>query len=197
MKKIIQMLSSGILGIMLMVSVTVFASDNILEAGLSESEQLKVDFEIINNVPSDQQEEFIENNQEWIRDVEVRLESYLSDIPKEEQEAAILILLGGDPTQRNNGNYYFNSHRFHMRNGYNTYSMDPTLTTRLFRPNMEAGWAFLQREYRGTFISNDDNRLWNQYLCHWDLLVERVWDIEWERPRAVDYGTTITNLCNP
>ena len=107
-------------------------------------------------MPQDQEEQFIAENVEWIRDVEARLEAYLSSIPESQHFDIISIIMSGESSSRNanySANDYFISYMLHQRNGFTTYSMEPRLATKLNRSTMEAGWRALGLQYSG--IRND------------------------------------------
>lgn len=158
-------------------------------------EQLATDFVKVRNVPAEQYPQFIADNPEWIEEVGERLDAFLADLPEEERAGVLRQLMNRNPLQRAGSlSDYFHSHIYHVRGGWNTYSLDPVLSVRLWGPSMEAAWSALAAYYSP--IANDNGSLWNQYKCHWDLVVEKVWDIERGRP-LVSYPATLAALCNP
>lgn len=166
----------------------------------NEFEYLKGAIETIDAVPSEEINQYIEDNREWIDEIGVRLDAYLETIPEEQQHDTITRLLGGNPMARLSGNLdeYFNSVVYHYRGGYWTYSLDPKWSVRLWGPTMEAAWAELGNNYSG--IRNDNGSLWNQYRCHWDYdvlgLIAGDWDLEVGRP-LVPYSDMFAARCNP
>ena len=164
-----------------------------------EFDYLKNAIETINAVPALEADQFIEANREWIDEVGERLDAYLEAIPADEKNDTITRLFGGNPLARSgNLDEYFSYTEYHYRNGYWTYSMDPKVAVRLWRPTMEAAWAELEDSYYG--IRNDNGSLWNQYLCHWDYdafgIVAGTWELEGGRP-GIDYSDMFGALCNP
>ncbi|MDD3393230.1 MAG: DUF2599 domain-containing protein [Anaerotignum sp.] len=166
----------------------------------NEFEYLKGAIETIDAVPSEEINQYIEDNREWIDEIGVRLDAYLETIPEEQQHDTITRLLGGNPMARLSGNLdeYFNSVVYHYRGDYWTYSLDPKWSVRLWGPTMEAAWAELGNNYSG--IRNDNGSLWNQYRCHWDYdvlgLIAGDWDLEVGRP-LVPYSDMFAARCNP
>jgi hypothetical protein len=159
----------------------------------SEFELLQADIAIINGLSENEIQEFASGNQEWLEELNTRIETYLADFP-ESQKDTILIELRGDNPRLRSMSDYFNSHEYHYRNGYWTYSMLPKLSTRLLWVYAEAGWNELVSAY--TIGSTYYNSLFDQYQCHFDLFVEADWDIEKGRT-DVSYAATLLALCNP
>ncbi|QNK89837.1 hypothetical protein H7992_09400 [Sporosarcina sp. resist] len=58
-----------------------------------EVDQLKKDISKIDNVSSEELEDFQKENKEWIADVNNRLDEYIADVPEGEKEAELLKLL--------------------------------------------------------------------------------------------------------
>jgi len=172
-----------------------FASENQDAVSTASFDQLVVDFNRVRNVPSNQYSEFIAENGAWIDEVSVRLDEFLATVPEHERAEVMRTLMSRSPLQRAASlSDYFHSHVYHVRGGYNTYSLDPVLSVRLWGPSMEAAWKALAAYYSP--IANDNGSLWNQYKCHWDLVFENIWDIERGRP-LVSYAATLAALCNP
>lgn len=164
-----------------------------------EFEYLKNAIQKIDAVSSQEINQYIEENREWIDDVGERLNAYLETIPEDEQHDVITFLMGGNPNARsNNLDEYFNSYIFHKRGDYWTYSLDPKWSVRLWGPTMQAAWSELGTVYYG--IRNDNGSLWNQYKCHWDYdafgLIAGEWDLEVGRP-VIPYEDMFAALCNP
>lgn len=165
----------------------------------SEFEYLKNAIATINAVPVEDTNQYIEDNHEWIDEIGERLDAYVATIPEDEQNDMVTKLLGGNPLSRSgNLDEYFDYTEYHYRGGYWTYSMEPKLAVRLWKPTMVAAWEELEDSYYG--IRNDNGSLWNQYLCHWDYdafgVVAGIWDLEQGRP-LVDYSEMFAALCNP
>lgn len=159
----------------------------------------------IDAIPSDEINQYLKENREWIDEVGVRLDSYLATIPEEQHTSTITRLLAGNNKSNKlsaslSGNLdeYFNSVKYHYRGGYWTYSLDPKWSVRLWGPTMEAAWEELGSVYSG--VRNDNGSLWNQYKCHYDFdilgLIAGDWDLEEGRP-LVSYADTVKALCNP
>lgn len=173
-------------------SVSVFAEENTSKDAKSEVGQLKADIAKIESVDYDDLKEFYNKNNEWIEDVNTNLEEYMTDIPQAERDNELKKLRGDNLYTLASVSDYFNSHTFHLRNGYWTYSMEPKMSTRLLRPYANAGWDELVDYY---YSINTDS-LQDQYMCHFDAFIESDWDIEQGRPN-VSYAATLLALCNP
>jgi hypothetical protein len=181
----------AICGITLLIPASALAEyDN---EPLSEHDQLKAAIAIIESVDINDMQEFCNSNQEWLLDINTRLDVYLEAIPASQREAALIELRGENPRLRYVFDY-FDSFTYGMRNGFLTYSLLPKMSTRLLWAYAEAGWVDLTSIYTG--IGNDNGSLYNQYMCHFDLFVEADWDIEIGRP-LVSYAATLLALCNP
>lgn len=169
----------------------------------NEFEYLRGAMETIDAVPSEERNQYLEENQEWIDEIGVRLEAYLETFPEEQQNDEVDRLLSDDSmfqTFAMQGNLpdYFDDVWFHTRNGWDTYSMYPKWSVRLYGPTMEAAWKELGVWYSG--IRNDNGSLWNQYKCHWNYDVFGAlagsWDLERGRP-IVSEAEMIRTRCNP
>jgi len=92
---------------------------------------------------------------------------------------------------------YFESWTKITRDGLLSFSLDPKLATRTFRPTAEEGWsAFYERYYTDSDFFNDGG-LEDQYYCHFDFGTFRdYWNLEPSRP-DVSYTDTVLALCNP
>lgn len=175
-------------------TATAFSGQDLSKPLTSEVEQLKADIALIEAVNPNDLKEFYNKNKEWIKDLNIRLEEYIADIPENQRDIILKELRGDGEYSIRSISDYFNSHTFHLRNGYWTYSMTPKTSTRLLWSYAAAGWVELGRYYAG--IRNDDGSLYNQYMCHFDLVVDPNWDIEVGRP-LVSYSATLLALCNP
>lgn len=162
---------------------------------LSEYQQLQADIALIEKLSLEDLQEFQEKNEEWLEDVNKRLETYLASIStsKGRQDTALRDLVGSSSVNKAASDY-FNWYTYHYRGGYWTYSMQPKMSTRLLRPIAIAGWNQLASIYSG--ISSDNGSLFNQYMCHFDAFIEADWDIEKGRP-YVSYFNTLLAFCNP
>jgi len=201
MRKMGQALAALVLAVTATISGATMAYASVDDDPTSSSsfEQLMLDFARVRSVPQDQYFQFKAENRDWIDEVGVRLDDFLSGIPEYEHDAIILTLMGGNRLQRRDSvDDYFHSHQYHYRNGYWTYSVDPKLGVRLWRPTMEAGWSALAGIYYG--IANDNGSLWRQYLCHWDYdafgVIAGIWDLEVGRPIVSDWDMLVS-MCNP
>ncbi|WP_158586288.1 DUF2599 domain-containing protein [Oceanobacillus profundus] len=169
-----------------------------------EFKYLKDAIETVDAVPSEERDQYLEDNRDWIDEVGVRLESYVESFPEGEQNDVVTRLLSdnaiGEIEIALSGNLdeYFNNVWTSTRGGYYTYSMEPKWSVRLWGPTMEAAWNELGRNYSG--IRNDNGSLWNQYKCHWDYdvfgAVAGSWDLEVGRPIVSDWEM-FTSRCNP
>lgn len=154
-------------------------------------EELKSDFEIIDQIEEDSAQEFYENNTDWIEDVNSKLENYLAAYPESERSGIIAKLMNINPMSRAYwGN--FNWYNQGMRGGYWSFNMSPKMSTRLLRSVAEEGWNEIARSYN----LHGNQSLYNQYMCHFDAFIESEWNIEAGRPN-VSYAETIRKLCNP
>lgn len=159
----------------------------------SEYQQLKEDITTINDVNPENIDEFYNENEEWVEDVNVRLESLLENMPQEDVDA-VLIDLQSNGITLFSPYTYFTSLRYHYRGGYWTYSMRPKTSTRLVKSYADAGWRELRNFY--SLIRNDNGSLRDQYYCHYYARIEANWDIEVGRPN-VGLARTIAAGCNP
>lgn len=174
--------------------IDVDAMDNPDVNSVSAYEQLKDDIQRVESIDRNNIEKFYNENEDWIEDVNNRLEGYLGNIPEDERDSVLLDL-------RNNGSFtlfspntYFNTLQYHFRGGYWTYSMTPKTSTRLLKSYADAGWRELQDFY--SLIRSDNGSLEDQYYCHYYARIEADWDIELGRPN-VGLTRTIAALCNP
>lgn len=182
------------LGFLFKTPIDVGAMENTDINNTSAYEQLKDDIQRIESVDTDNIEEFYNENESWIEDVNNRLEEYLENIPEEEWDTVLTDL-------RNNGRFtlyspytYFNTLQYHHRSGYWTYSMTPKTSTRLLKSYADAGWRELRNFY--SLIRSDNGSLEDQYYCHYYARIEYQWDIELGRPN-VGLIKTIAAFCNP
>lgn len=156
----------------------------------------------IDAVPSEERDQYMEDNREWIDEIGVRLESYVESFPEEEQNNVVDRLVSDSSMAqialRGNLDEYFNDVWTRTYNGYYTYSMDPKWSVRLWGPTMQAAWDELESSYAG--IRTDNGSLWRQYKCHWDYdifgAVAGSWDLEVGRPIVSD-SEMFTSRCNP
>lgn len=173
--------------------------------------QLITDMVLIENLKLEDLSDFIIQNEKWIQDVNSRLESYIykqSD-NKFGQSEALKDLL--DEVSQNVSvpssnvyifstfsistvNEYFYSHIYHLRNNYWTYSLDPKLSVRVLDFAANLAWSELKTIYVG--IQIDNGSLYDQYMCHKQLVIEQVWDLERWVPN-VGYLGVLASLCNP
>lgn len=200
MKRFKKLFSVLLIAVMAIVSTTpAFAVEKSNAKVLSGYDQLKADVAKVESVDPDDVQKFYNNNKEWLKDVNDRLDEYISTIPESQRNSALKKLRGdsisvNSPDAANAVSDYFDSCVYHYRSGWWTYSMTPKASTRLLRPYCQAGWDSLAAVYSG--IANDNGSLSNQYWCHFDLLVEADWDIEEGRPLE-SYAQTLLDLCNP
>lgn len=169
----------------------------------NEFEYLKDAMETIDAVPSEERNQYHQDNREWIDEIGERLDAYLETTPEEQQNDEVDLLYSDSSmfeTRAIQGNLgdYFDDVWFHTRDGWDTYSMYPKWSVRLYGPTMKAAWNELGTWYSG--IRNDNGSLWNQYKCHWDYdvfgLLAGSWDLERGRPIVSDVEMVRT-LCNP
>lgn len=179
----------------------------------NEFEDLRDAIATIDAVPTEEVDQYIEDNREWIDEIGVRLEAYLANFPEEQQNDVVNRLLSDDSMENNISLFaeqnpylagkladYFYDAWFHFStgNGYWTYSMFPKTSVRLYGPTMQSAWTELGKHYNG--IRNDNGSLWNQYKCHWDYdvfgLLAGSWDLEDGRP-IVSGTKMFTSGCNP
>ncbi|MFJ5564001.1 DUF2599 domain-containing protein [Lysinibacillus xylanilyticus] len=169
----------------------------------NEFEYLRDAIDTIDAVPSEERSQYLEDNREWIDEIGVRLEDYLETIPEEQQNDVVKSLLSDNfliNTLSLDGNLgeYFDDVWFHTRGGYDTYSMEPKWSVRLWESTMKAAWTELGKNYNG--IRNDNGSLWNQYKCHWNYdamgALAGSWDLEVGRP-IVSEAEMIRTRCNP
>jgi hypothetical protein len=165
----------------------------------SDFEYLRAAIATVNAVPSEEINQYIADNREWIDDIGLRMDVYLLTIPEAQRNDTITRLMGGNPlTRSGNLDEYFNFTTYHYRGDYWTYSMNPKWGVRLWGPTMQAAWAELGIAYAG--IRNDNGSLWNQYECHWNYdafgLLAGDWDLEVGRPIVSGFDM-LTSLCNP
>lgn len=168
-----------------------------------EFEYLRGAIKTIDAVPSEERNQYLEDNREWIDEIGVRLDAYLETIPEEQQNDEVKSLLS-DSFMVNSlgleGNLgeYFDDVWFHTRDGWSTYSMEPKWSVRLWEKTMKAAWTELGNNYKG--IRNDNGSLWNQYKCHWNYdamgALAGSWDLEVGRP-IVSEAQMIKTRCNP
>lgn len=86
-----------------------------VEVGIEDSavsndamfEELKSDFEIIDQIEEDSAQEFYENNTDWIEDVNSKLENYLAAYPESERSGIIAKLMNINPMSRAVNYYYW------------------------------------------------------------------------------------------
>lgn len=117
----------------------------------NEFEYLRDAIETIDAVPSEERSQYLEDNREWIDEIGVRLEDYLETIPEEQQNDIVKSLLSDNfliNTLSLSGNLgeYFDDVWFHKRDGWDTYSMEPKWSVRLWKSTMEAAWAELGKK---------------------------------------------------
>ncbi|WP_339228430.1 DUF2599 domain-containing protein [Oceanobacillus sp. FSL K6-2867] len=189
-----------------LTTLMVFGNFNPVSAATKTDEfkYLKDAIETVDAVPSEERDQYMEDNRDWIDEVGVRLESYVESFPEEERNDVVSRLLSDNTMGKveialsGNLDEYFNDVWTSTRGGYYTYSMEPKWSVRLWGPTMEAAWSELGRNYSG--IRNDNGSLWNQYKCHWDYdvfgAVAGSWDLEVGRPIVSDWEM-FTSRCNP
>lgn len=182
------------LGFLFKNPIDVGAMDNTSIYNMTTYEQLKDDIQKIESVDTDNIEEFYNENEPWIEDVNNRLEEYLGNIPEEERDYVLIGLRNNGPFTIFSPFTYFNTLQYHFRGGYWTYSMTPKTSTRLLKSYADAGWRELQNFY--SLIRSDNGSLEDQYYCHYYARIEADWDIELGRPN-VGLAKTILALCNP
>ncbi len=206
MKKIIKIISSILMVLSLsspVYGITKLTNNTSL---YYMREQLLQDIALIESVDISDLKEFQNDNKKWIEDVNSRLENYISLVSDSKyMRTTILKNLISESINKyllEDDNYmssrsvsdYFNYNIYHFRNGYWTYSLQPKSSTRLLRYVAIEGWEELKGIYYA--ISIDGGSLYNQYMCHFDLVVEEDWDIERGRPHVL-YFLTVLALCNP
>lgn len=156
--------------------------------------QLKKDLEKINNIPEEELSKFINDNSEWLEDVNNRLANYMNNIPLEQQETKLKELNGLNPNVKYDTRYYFfDSYSYTFRNGYQTYNLVPKASVRTLKYMADNAWNSLSEHYIN--IKNDDGGLYNQYICHYYAIIEYEWNIEKGRPN-VGLPQTIKEFCN-
>lgn len=195
--------TTRIVGLMMAVTMMVgaFGMTTVAQAAeMNEFEYLKAAIQKIDSVPEDEVSQFVQENREWIDEVDARLDSYLDEFSESDQQIEVANLVGDDVSTLAAGNLdeYFTYVECHKRGGYWTYSMDPKLSVRLLGSVMQAAWQELGNNYSG--IRNDNGSLWNQYRCHWDYdafgIVAGIWDLEVGRP-VIPYEDMFAARCNP
>lgn len=167
----------------------------------NEFEYLRDAIKTIDTVPTEERSQYLEDNREWIDEIEVRLENYLETIPEEQQNDVVKSLYSDEIMALSlSGNLgeYFDDVWYHLRDGWWTYSMEPKWSVRLWESTMKAAWTELGKNYNG--IKNDNGSLWNQYKCHWNYdaggLLAGSWDLEVGLP-IVSEIEMIKARCNP
>ncbi len=177
----------GALSVLFFVGTTqvAYANENI------EFEQLKNDIKIINEVEESQLQEYYIENEEWILEVNERLDEYLESISDEEKIVVMAKLEGINPNSRSSTSR-FEWHRFEKRSGYWTYSMVPKASTRILKAYATEGYNELNNYY-GSFGTSS---IKDQYWCHYQARIESEWNLEQGRP-DVGLTNTILALCNP
>lgn len=212
MKKLDKLFTLLLVAVMVItISTSAFAEEYSSKVEMSEVDKLKADIASVENVKVEDLQEFYKENQEWIEDVNTRLEEYLKDIPEDQKHSALREVLGSTTSEGQidstlgellgvaaSGSVYdyFNSVQYHFRGGYWTYSMAPKTATRLWAPTCQAGWVALGTIFSGIRNAAPGSSLHDQYWCHFDALIEANWDIEVGRP-DVSYLATLWALCNP
>lgn len=195
--------TTRIVGLMMAVTMMVgaFGMTTVAQAAeMNEFEYLKAAIQKIDSVSEDEVSQFVQENREWIDEVDARLDSYLDEFSESDQQIEVANLVGDDVSTLAAGNLdeYFTYVEYHKRGGYGTYSMDPKLSVRLLGSVMQAAWQELGNNYSG--IRNDNGSLWNQYRCHWDYdafgIVAGIWDLEVGRP-VIPYEDMFAARCNP
>lgn len=120
-----------------------------------EFKYLQDAIETVDAVPSEERDQYLEDNRDWIDEVGVRLESYVESFPEGEQNDVVTRLLSDNAIGKieialsGNLDEYFNNVWTSTRGGYYTYSMEPKWSVRLWGPTMEAAWNELGRNYSG------------------------------------------------
>jgi hypothetical protein len=197
MKKMVALLFVVVMVMSFATPRSVFAVEFSDGNTLSEFEQLKADITKIESlVNHDNFQEFYKQNKEWIRDINIRLEKYMANIPKDQRAIVMNELRGEDPYSITGVSDYFYYTEYHLRGGFWTYSLDPKLPVRLWGPSAQAGWEALAGIYYYIAMSPPGSSLHDQYWCHFDLVFADIWDIERGRP-DVSYFDTLAALCNP
>jgi len=167
--------------------------------------QLLSDFDIVNNVESENEARFTNENQAWLDEVNTILEHFLQTVPSEHHYNLMVLLVGGNPLSRaGQMSNFFSSHSRARRNGFTTYTLRPTFSTRTFRATAANALETLrvrQWNLRPSYTAANRASLQNQFWCHFDFDFETfffggTWDLEVERPN-VGLARTILALCNP
>lgn len=172
-------------------------------------ESLKSEIEYLDSLNVENIKEFYESNEAYLKDLEFRLQKYASDNSMSTENLISSIMSSGTnlmsaeerllgtqvtPYSTKTMSDYFNSHTYHYRGEYWTYSMEPKMSTRLLRPVCANAWDVFKDEYPA--VSNNENSLRDQYWCHFEAFFEAGWDIEEGCP-DVGFIRVVFALCNP
>jgi hypothetical protein len=177
----------------LLITMLLLASVPITAMATSEAEQLKKDFAIIARLEEREYHSFLQENAQWVADVNNRLSAYLLQFPEEERDAEIRKLVGR--TARSNIGLYFDWTAYEYRGAFWTYSMAPTMITRTLWFVAEMGWKELVNKYPA-IDGPDGSSLYAQYACHYTVKIDAEWNLETGVP-YVDYPENIGDRCNP